>query len=232
MDCLVDGLPSWRIDATYNPLPIRVARIINGWLAMERTRLALRAPEEDLGDAIGAVVHSYEVTEGTVENIDWGLDVTRLAYLYEMFLFGIAAFNCAIREMEVADIARLIRAYYPTPPNNLICLVGQVTTRRPPGNIPYRITSIGGGPDTDIFAIIATRSLLFHQPPASFHFDIFDCVLNWRMTLDDLVRNPPAPTGITYTYAPLDLSPSQPISLVLVFLVPYIAYFVEKLTYE
>ena len=69
------------------------------------------------------------------------------------------------------------------------------------------VTCIGGGPGTDIFAIIAAAEWLFddHQP-SFFRFHIFDsAAMEWKQTLDKLLVNSPHPS-FDYSYNQLRLS--------------------------
>jgi hypothetical protein len=69
------------------------------------------------------------------------------------------------------------------------------------------VTSLGGGPGTDIFAIMKSAVHMFDTPPSRFKFNVFDGVTKWESTLEELLEDSPHPPP-DYTYFNLDLSRS------------------------
>ena len=66
------------------------------------------------------------------------------------------------------------------------------------------VMSLGGGPGTDMFSIIASRNHIFEQPPSNFKFRIFDKATEWENTLRSLIGNNTVP-GLKMSYHSLDL---------------------------
>ena len=67
------------------------------------------------------------------------------------------------------------------------------------------VTCIGGGPGTDIFAIIAAAKWIFPYEPSPIRFHIFDRAANaWNQTLDQLLANIPHPS-FDYAYHQLNI---------------------------
>ena len=72
------------------------------------------------------------------------------------------------------------------------------------------VTSIGGGPDTDLFGIIAGRKRLFEAQPDSFHFYFFDKEIEWRETADKVIGDDISQADITWVYNQIDLDAVAP----------------------
>ena len=68
------------------------------------------------------------------------------------------------------------------------------------------VTSLGGGPGTDLFCILAARWQIFDTPPSKFIFDIFDCAIEWVSTLCSLLGDAQA-LGLEFNYFKIDLRP-------------------------
>src|SRR5947207_4620647 len=70
----------------------------------------------------------------------------------------------------------------------------------------FTVTSLGGGPGTDLFCILAARWQIFDTPPSKFIFHIFDCAIEWASTLHSLLGDTQT-LGLEFNYIKIDLRP-------------------------
>jgi hypothetical protein len=68
------------------------------------------------------------------------------------------------------------------------------------------VTSLGGGPGTDLFCILAARRQIFDTPSSKFIFHIFDCAIEWESTLRSLLGDAQG-LGFEFNYFKIDLRP-------------------------
>jgi len=110
----------------------------------------------------------------------------RVSFVYQYLLFGVAA-----SKDRLDDLIKRFEAKIP--------IVSSDTC-----NKDISIVCIGGGPGTDVFAILAAQKQLFGDCPPTLKFHIFDQAgSQWKRTLDSLLAG--ATPKFDYQYYDLTL---------------------------
>ena len=73
------------------------------------------------------------------------------------------------------------------------------------GRTKVEVTSLGGGPGMDLYAVVGAQDELFNTRPESYNFKIFDKIEEWKWTFE-LLSLQTLPTEIECEWSQVDFT--------------------------